>query len=494
MEAALSQTRRSGMWTGLWHRSRVTRQGPYALRLLPSTALHPTLTYRADRAHGTNAPLPGTPDNNLPPPPSRVEYNIIEEVEPLVRYTAGGYYPMRIGDRLSSSRYHVIHKLGYGSFSTIWLARDEHLHRYVALKIAVSERNDRVESNILRCLQDNEAHSEQRDSGNELIPNILDAFEVEGPSIHGSRAKHHCIVTTPARATLSGAREASYNSPFKPEVAHAIAAQLVQAVALIHSRGVIHADLHEGNILVHLPSSIDNLSVDELYNVYAPPYLEPIKRTDGLPLDPWVPSHGVVPVWFQCQSDTLPLAEASIFLNDFGESWCPTVNKPSTTRTPYILRSPELLLDMNAPVSFSSEIWSLACAIFHVMGARPLFDAWASSEYYVVREQVALLGALPEHLWDLWENREMLDSERVQSLNEVKPRSLEDHLEHSVQIPRRAEGTTVMTEEEKQDFFKLLGSMLTYRIEDRPTAQQVLEADWVQNWALPALEARSKCE
>ena len=38
-------------------------------------------------------------------------------------YRPGGYHPVHLGD-LYHQRYRVIHKLGFGSYSTVWLARD----------------------------------------------------------------------------------------------------------------------------------------------------------------------------------------------------------------------------------------------------------------------------------------------------------------------------------------------------------------------------------
>ncbi|KAB8202502.1 hypothetical protein BDV34DRAFT_228309 [Aspergillus parasiticus] len=53
------------------------------------------------------------------------EYQPIEGVERLERYRPGGYHPIHIGDVLKG-RYRVVHKLGHGAYSTIWLSRDEH--------------------------------------------------------------------------------------------------------------------------------------------------------------------------------------------------------------------------------------------------------------------------------------------------------------------------------------------------------------------------------
>ena len=39
------------------------------------------------------------------------------------RYRPGGYHPVHLGD-VYHERYRVIHKLGFGANSTVWLARD----------------------------------------------------------------------------------------------------------------------------------------------------------------------------------------------------------------------------------------------------------------------------------------------------------------------------------------------------------------------------------
>lgn len=47
--------------------------------------------------------------------------------ENLVRYSPGGYHPLRIGDLLKDGAYKIINKLSYGQYSTVWLARDTRL-------------------------------------------------------------------------------------------------------------------------------------------------------------------------------------------------------------------------------------------------------------------------------------------------------------------------------------------------------------------------------
>ena len=51
----------------------------------------------------------------------------------LARYIKGGYCPVAVGE-FYLDRYQVIRKLGWGVYSTVWLAWDSNRSYYVALK------------------------------------------------------------------------------------------------------------------------------------------------------------------------------------------------------------------------------------------------------------------------------------------------------------------------------------------------------------------------
>ncbi|KKA20009.1 hypothetical protein T310_6007 [Rasamsonia emersonii CBS 393.64] len=59
----------------------------------------------------------------------KVEYIPLEGVERLERYRPGGYHPVVIGGCLHD-RYRIVHKLGFGAYSTTWLARDQTAGRF----------------------------------------------------------------------------------------------------------------------------------------------------------------------------------------------------------------------------------------------------------------------------------------------------------------------------------------------------------------------------
>jgi serine/threonine-protein kinase SRPK3 len=53
------------------------------------------------------------------------------DAEPLHRYRKGGYHPVTLGECLKAGRYKVLHKLGWGGYSTVWAARDQRLYKLV---------------------------------------------------------------------------------------------------------------------------------------------------------------------------------------------------------------------------------------------------------------------------------------------------------------------------------------------------------------------------
>ncbi|KAI1934815.1 hypothetical protein LOZ66_005671 [Ophidiomyces ophidiicola] len=171
-----------------------------------------------------------------------IEYRWINGVETLERYRPGGYHPVVIGNLL-----HVVS---------------------LVVKVGVADSRPH-ETRILRQLSAQDPPSSSTSTtvksskGRDLIPVLLDEFKIKGPN-----GIHPCYTMTPAQCNL---REASYSRLFPIDVARGISAALALAVIFLHGRGYIHgaiADIHLRNVLAKLPSSFDELSVDQFYEKY----------------------------------------------------------------------------------------------------------------------------------------------------------------------------------------------------------------------------------
>lgn len=51
--------------------------------------------------------------------------NFLHNEENISSYCEGGFHPVQLGDHFKGGRYEVVHKLGWGGFSTAWLAKDK---------------------------------------------------------------------------------------------------------------------------------------------------------------------------------------------------------------------------------------------------------------------------------------------------------------------------------------------------------------------------------
>ncbi|KAM6474890.1 SRSF protein kinase 3 isoform 2-T2 [Liasis olivaceus] len=174
-----------------------------------------------------------------------------EEQEDPRDYCRGGYYPVKIGD-LFNGRYHVVRKLGWGHFSTVWLCWDIQRKRFVALKVvksAVHYTETAVdEIKLLKCVRD----SDPSDPKRENIVQLIDDFKISG--INGV---HVCMVLEVlGHQLLKWIIKSNYQGLPIPCV-KSILCQVLQGLDYLHTKcKIIHTDIKPENIL---------LCVDESY-------------------------------------------------------------------------------------------------------------------------------------------------------------------------------------------------------------------------------------
>ena len=162
-----------------------------------------------------------------------VKYYFVEDVESMSCYRTGGYHPVAIGDHLDG-RYQVVHKLGHGSYSTVWLAWDDRTFCNVAIKIACADHERPRESVILSVLHEHVGGEDDNlRVGRASIAGMLGQFEIAGPN-----GAHHCLVAPAARFSMDDIREPGEEHPLS--TVRAVVAQVTQAVAFLHSKGVVH--------------------------------------------------------------------------------------------------------------------------------------------------------------------------------------------------------------------------------------------------------------
>ncbi|KAI4824939.1 hypothetical protein KUCAC02_020651 [Chaenocephalus aceratus] len=201
------------------------------------------------------APVTAPPPPPPPPPPPEPagppepEEEILgsddEEQEDPADYCKGGYHPVKIGD-LFNGRYHVIRKLGWGHFSTVWLCWDIQVKNFVAMKVVKSAQHYTEtaldEIKLLRCVRE----SDPADPNKDMVVQLIDDFKISG--VNGI---HVCMVfEVLGHHLLKWIIKSNYQGLPLPCV-KSIIKQVLQGLDYLHTKcKIIHTDIKPENILM----------------------------------------------------------------------------------------------------------------------------------------------------------------------------------------------------------------------------------------------------
>lgn len=160
-------------------------------------------------------------------------------------YCRGGYHHVKIGD-LFNGRYHVIRKLGWGHFSTVWLAWDIQEKRFVAMKVVKSaEHYTETALDEIKLLK-SVRNTDPRDPNREKVVQLLDDFKISG--VNGT---HVCMVfEVLGYHLLKWIIKSNYQGLPQPCV-KSIIRQVLQGLDYLHTKcKIIHTDIKPENILL----------------------------------------------------------------------------------------------------------------------------------------------------------------------------------------------------------------------------------------------------
>uniref|UniRef100_A0A8C8CAD7 non-specific serine/threonine protein kinase n=1 Tax=Oncorhynchus tshawytscha TaxID=74940 RepID=A0A8C8CAD7_ONCTS len=184
-------------------------------------------------------------DSPLPDQDEEILGSDDEEQEDPNDYCRGGYHHVKIGD-LFNGRYHVIRKLGWGHFSTVWLAWDIQGKCFVAMKVVKSAEHYTEtaldEIKLLRSVR----NTDQKDPSRERVVQLLDDFKISG--MNGT---HVCMVfEVLGHHLLKWIIKSNYQGLPLPCV-KSIIRQVLQGLDYLHSKcKIIHTDIKPENILL----------------------------------------------------------------------------------------------------------------------------------------------------------------------------------------------------------------------------------------------------
>lgn len=415
----------------------------------------------------------------------------MEQVEDVEKLVLGGYHPVDIGDRLGpedgSHCYTVLHKLGHGGFSTVWLTRCSRDDHYYALKVLTADlpESQGKDLTILQGLKN--------DGFEHLhVVNLYESFDVSGPN-----GTHMCLVLPALGPSLDGV----YGKEIlAPEMRYQICKQVTTGLAALHERGICHGgtiapqprptsryltrhrltivstDLTPSNVVFELPDA-SSMDIPEVCALLGPIKSERLRMRIGSRSE-HAPKYVIQRPTFAKLMSESPTSLQTVRIIDFGEAF-PTTQPRSTLGVPVGLGyfPPELCFGYTA--SPASDVWMLACLIYQTVGTSALFPCFFPIYEILVGTAMPILGPLPDHWRGRFDHEQYGHREHgeLQNAERLDPEWWWDAAMHTKSIRGRMENDLAPRFSSGQlDFLAaLLGDMLVFEPERRISAEDVVQ-------------------
>lgn len=177
-----------------------------------------------------------------------VEPKDLRDEEEVEDYKKGGYHPAYKGETYKDGKYTLVRKLGWGHFSTVWLARDNEMSRHVAMKIVRSAKEYTVAALDEVKLLQKVADTPPQHEGKEHVIAFLDSFIHSGPN-----GDHVIMVFEVLGESLLSLIKRYKHRGIPVIYVKQIAKQMLLALDFLHREcGIIHTDLKPENALIEI--------------------------------------------------------------------------------------------------------------------------------------------------------------------------------------------------------------------------------------------------
>lgn len=412
-----------------------------------------------------------------------------EEDEGMEAYRKGGYHAVRTGDQFAGGRYIAQRKLGWGNFSTVWLAFDTRCSRYIALKIQKSAPE--FAEGALHEIEVLTAIANGDPSNSKCVIRLLDHFKHAGPN-----GQHLCLVFEFLGDSLLRLIRYSHYKGLELNKVREICRSILSGLDYLHRElGIIHSDLKPENLL--LVSTI-NPAKDPIRSGLSPILERPEGNSNGILVSSTIEKklkqkakRAVAKISGKRESvegisqggRSLEGIDLRCKIVDFGNAcWFDKQFADAIQTRQY--RAPEVIL--GSGYSFPVDMWSLGCIAFELATGDMLFVPKSGQGFDEDEDHLALmmelLGKIPRKIAiSGTRSKDLFDRHGdLKRIRRLKFWPLEKLLVEKYKF----------SDSDGHEFAEFLCQLLDFTPEKRPTAAQCLQHPWLNRSTKPSDEKK----
>ncbi|RAH63465.1 kinase-like protein [Aspergillus piperis CBS 112811] len=430
------------------------------------------------------------------------------------------YYPAQPGEILAD-HYRLLVKIGWGSGSTVWLARDVARHVLTFIRncghgshskplfeppaLKILNNNNPKGADHERRIEEHIAEQTPSHRGRPVIRSYLESFELAGPI-----SKHICLAYEPSREPLWLYQRRFEGDRFTLPMVKAYILIILAGLDYLHSVcKVVHTGeyIHLAPMIINLIQLLSDLKLDNIlitfeYENILPRFVKEQEEAQSMQCktDP-----ETVRVIYRCHNNFGPLDPSGLGniypqITDFGAATLlgtggddGAVQLGTRPIQPDYYRAPEVILGCGW--SYSADIWNLGVMIWNILEGTELFTQVQDAEGTYLPEahlaqMIALLGPPPKKLLVMSESMAQVD-EWSPAITDERGKIFKNNREYfggpffdeegnffyNDLIPARKLEDAVPSLEasDKEAFLSFIKQMLTWLPEERKTARELME-------------------